>query len=318
MVSGFNDVVQERCDFAGWVGWEPDDATALSESLLERFAPRGSSLVDLCESERFRGRLILLDGVNRRNWLNCREFLVDYAQFSRNIPRVDRTAFLVLLVGAPPEEPPQCDVTLEVHEWRDVVNEMDLLFLAYERTGVRGVSDTMRMLLATTVARVAEWDLSVTERMLEVDGEDDLLDPTSMLQSVAAREGWTQDTPEDWALGTASGSGSIHAALASIARPRELRRRIWSAQAAVLLPHIDVRRYEILRKHERKLIKHLAGSYGNQDPYSLEIGDLADTMRQLNVDARLRHRAERLRSARNDLAHLRPLSCERLRALMRN
>ena len=316
MTPGFDDAIQERCDLAEWTVFRPDDACGPCESLLGRFAIRGSSLADLCESERFRGRLIWIEGLDSRNWPSCREFLTAYAQYSRNIARLDRTQFLAILVGTPPEAPPARDVTLEVHDWRGTVNEMDLLFLAYRRMETRRVNDAMRMLLATIVARVAAWDLEIADRLIEVEDEEDLIDPTNALRGVAANEGWTRETPEDWALGTASGNGLVHAALASVTKPHELRRRIWSAHASVLLPIIDAQRFEILREHERRIVSQLKEDQDGRDLYNLEIGDLADIVRWSNPGRGLRRHVERLRSARNELAHLTPLRCETVRALV--
>lgn len=283
---------------------------------MDRFAVRGSSLADLCESERFRGRLIWIEGLDNRNWPSCREFLTAYAQYSRNFARLDRTQFVTSLVGTPPETPPARDVTLEVHDWRGTVNEMDLLFLAYGRMETRRVNDAMRMLLATVVARVAAWDLEIADRLIEVEGEEDLIDPTNLLRGVAAHEGWTPETPEDWALGTASGNGLVHAALASVAKPHELRRRIWSAHASVLLPIIDAQRFKLLREHEGRIVSQLEEDQDGRELYSLEIGDLADMVRSLNLDRGLRRRVDRLRSARNELAHLTPLRWETVRTLV--
>lgn len=316
MTPWFDDVIQQRCDFADWTVFRADGARAPCASLLEQFAPRGTSLDDLCDAESFRGRLIWVEGLNRDNWPEYREFLCDYARFSRNIGRMERARFLVLLVGGPPEEGPQRDVTLEVHDWRGAVKEMDLLVLAYDRIGAWGVSEGIRMLLATIVARVSDWDLGVAERLLDVQAEENLLDPTKILRAMAEEEGWTQRTPEDWGLGTASGSGSVHAALAAVSKPRELQRRIWSAQASVLLPVIDAQRHDVLREQERRVARHLRDDDDLRDPYSVEIGELADLARKLELGRVLCRRLDRLRSARNALAHLEPLRWETVRTLM--
>ena len=212
--------------------FRPEPAYPPFESLCSRFAPNFSSgwrasLLDLCEREDFQGRLIWIDGLkrlDRNDWLAWREFLTDYAQASRSVQEFDRTLFVVSVEGTPPAEPPKADVTLTTHDWRGVIDEMDLLFLAYEELGGRNVNPAMRSLLATTVARVAVWDLETAERLL--DEEDDvILEPENMLRSLAYKKGWTTETPVGWEFGTESGNGSIHAALASLYNPpREVRR----------------------------------------------------------------------------------------------
>ena len=319
MTAQFDDVVQACCDFATWTVFRPDGAQPPCKSLLERFAPRGSSLADLCAASDFQARLIWIDGLDQDTWPDCRQFLTDYAQYSRNVAKLGRTQFLVLLVGAPPEEPPPRDATLRVHDWRDAVSEMDLLFLAYERLGVRGFNETMRVLLATIVARVASWDLGTAERLLEAENEDNLIDPTDLLQAIATNEGWTCETLAEWALGTASGTGVVHAALAALEKPpRELCWRVWSAQASVLLPIIEKQRYEIVQANDRKIVTHLQRDGLSIDPLDLEIGALVGMVRRQGFSRHVFNRVKRLHKARNDLAHLRPLGLDAVRALVRS
>ena len=245
------------------------------------------------------------------------QFLTDYARYSRNVARLDRTQFLVILVDAPLEAPPPRDATLEVHDWRGAVSEMDLLFLAYERLEARRVNEMMRVLLATIVARVAAWNLDIAEQMLDLESEGDIVDPIYMLRSIAANEGWTLETPAEWALGTASGTGVVHAALASLEKPpRELRSRIWSAQASVLLPIIDKQRYEIVQENSRQIAAVLKMDSNSLDPFDLEIGDLAGMAWRLKFSGYLTNRVRRLHNARNDLAHLKPLGIDKVRALI--
>ena len=316
MATRFDDAVQDRCDFARWTVFQPDGARAPCESLLARFAPNGSSLADLCEASRFQGRLIWIDNLDRDTWPKYREFLTDYAQFSRNVPRLGRTRFIACLEGAPPEHAPLRDAALDVHEWKGVVNEMDLLFLAYERLGVRDVNGTMRSLLATTVARVAAWDLDVAERLLNED-DDDIIDPVRVLRSIAREMGWTSTTPADWALGTASETGAIHAVLASLdSPPREVHRRIWSAEASVLLPIIDEQRNEIIRDNRRRIVTHLNTDGDTTDPLDLDIGRLMGLVQRPGFSRDVFDRVQRLHKARNHLSHLTPLRLNVIRVLV--
>ena len=317
MTARFDDAVQERCDFARWAVVRTDGARTPCESLLERFAPKGSSLVDLCAAPDFQGRLIRFDGLDRDTWPACRQFLTDYAQHSRNIAKLGRTRFFVILADAPLEDPPPRDATLEVHDWRGAVSEMDLLFLAYARLEARRVNERMRVLLATLVARIAVWDLETAERLLEVESEGDIIDPTDMLQRIATNEGWTSKTPAEWALGTASESGVVHAALAALEKPpRELRWRIWSAQASVLLPLIDKQRYEIVQENERQILRYLEMDGDPIDLLDLEIGHLVGMARRPGFSRHITNRVRRLHSARNDLAHLKPLGIDAVGALL--
>ena len=304
--------------------FQPEPAQPPFESLCDRFAPGlptgwGTGLLDLCGWEDFQGRLIWVDGLERLNghdWLAWRQFFVDYAQASRSVREFERTLLVASLEGTPPVEPPEADVTLVTHDWRGVLDEMDLLFLAYDRLGVRNVSTAMRSLLATTVARVAGWDVATAERLLDEE-IDVILEPTHMLRSVAGEKGWTAETPIGWEFGTDSGNGSLHAALASLHDPpREIRRRVWSAQTSVLLPIIDNHRHAIVTEQHGQLAARLAVSEGKvTNPLDLQVGDLLSPTLRRGFDQNLRSRVERLVRWRNALAHLKPLSLSAVRSL---
>ena len=303
--------------------FRPEPAGLPFESLRDRFVPQfstewGPRLLDLCEQHEFQGRLIWIDGLNgldRDDWCKWKQFFVDYAQASRSVRAFERTLFVVVLAGIPPADPPERDVTLTTHDWRDVVDEMDLLFLAYERLGQRDLSRTMHSLVATTVARVAAWELEIAERLLD-EQHDVILNPTSMLRSVARDKGWTTTTPVHWQIGTASGNGSRHAVLASLDDPpREIRRRVWSAQASVMLPVIDRLRIEIIQKHHAQIARCLESEGMAIDPLDLDIGKLTGMTHRPGFDDSVQHRVRRLNGWRNDLAHLDLLGSSAVRFL---
>ena len=138
-----------------------------------------------------------------------------------------------------------------------------------------------------------------------------------MLQGMATNEGWTSQTPAEWALGTASESGVVHAALASLEKPpRELRWRIWSAQASVLLPLIDKQRYEIVQENDRQIVRYLRMDGDLIDPLDLEIGKLVGMVWRPGFSRHSANRVRRLQRARNALAHLKPLGIDAVSALL--
>ena len=293
-------------------------------SIRERFAPNlpnewNPTLLDLGEHEDFRGRLIWLDGMGRMDAEHCsawKKFLVDYAQASRSVPEFDRTLFVAVLEGEPPADPPPEDVTLKCFDWRGVIDETDLLLAAHERLRSRDAEPVMRSLLAMTVARVASWDPDVAERLLD-EGCDAILDPLSLLQSVAKEKGWTSNTDACWELGTASGDGVSHAALASLEDPpRDLRRRLWSAQASVLLPSIDSWRWNLLLDHRALLAELLEREGSPMDALDLDVGELTGMIQRPGFDPEVRRDVRQMNRWRNELAHLRPLSANDARRLV--
>ena len=282
------------------------------KDLREKYVPNGlfsgDSVKRLCENDAFRGRLIWLEGLNDDLWPRWREFLGRYAEASRTIPTLRRTLFVAPLAGEPPGDPPQADVTMAVHDWSDVVDEMDLLFFAHNRLPERQMELSQRLLLATTVAHVACWDVDTADRMLD-EAPHVILEPYEMLRSLAKEKHWNTETPSDWQLGTASGSGVAHAALAVLADPpREIRRRLWSAQASVLLPRIESHRHVFVQRnwHTIERLSCRAGN-GVKDPYDAELGELLFLFERGSPDRAIRRFLRDLRDARNALAHLEPL-----------
>ena len=322
--TGFGEHVRSRLQ-ESWrcTVFRPEPAPPPLWGLRERFAPQlpaewNPTLLDLCAHEDFSGRLIWLDGVGRMDREDCsawKKFLVDYAQASRSVPEFERTLFVAVLDGAPPADPPPDDVTLKCFDWRGVIDETDLLLAAHERLHSRDAGAVMRSLLATTVAHVASWDPDVAERLLDEEC-DAILNPVSLLQSVAKENGWTSETDACWELGTASGNGVSHAALASLEDPpRTLRRRLWSAQASVLLPSIDSWRWNLLLDHRTLLAEHLEREGSPVDVLDLDIGELTGMVQRPGFDPEVRREVRQMNRWRNELAHLRPLSANTARLL---
>ena len=291
-------------------------------SLCDRYAP--SIVVDendvgvICEDDAFRGRLIWLDGLNSDNWCEWREFLTRYAHICRTVSALGRPVFIAPLDGMPPGKPPNNDVAISVHDWSDVVGEMDILFWAYRRLLRRGRGECETQLLAMAVARVAGWDFDTAERLVDEEASV-ILSPVGMLRSFAMEKNWTLHTPSKWGLGTASGSGVLHAALAALHDPpREIERRMWSAQASVLLPRIDYWRSQFVAQNSSRIRRQLQhNDFGTRDPYELEIGKLQLVVQRMGCGQRVCRSVRVLRDARNALAHLRPLRPEQAVQIVR-
>ena len=280
------------------------------EGLCKKYAPSAlltaGDLSGLCEHEGFRGKLIWLDSLHPKMWQQWREFLTKYAQVNRFMSSLGRTLFVVPLEGEPPEEPPKNDVTMATHDWSDVIDEMDLLFWANDRLLQKGMSYSQRILLATTVARIASWDFDIAMRLLD-ERSHVILAPCEMLRSIAKEKGWTLHTPVDWQIGTASKSGIEHAALAALEEPpRTIQRRLWSAQAAVLLPQIESQRVKIIRNNMSKFRRALQ----DKDPLDVELSELERAMWSRTY-CKVHDNVKYLRDARNGLAHLCPLVPEK-------
>ena len=282
------------------------------EALCARYATGSHAHVqtiqELCRDRSFEGRLVWVDGLNASNWTAWRAFLVHYAQVSRSMPLVGRTLFFAPITGSPPNALPTSDIALATCEWDGVPDELDLMLLANERLRGRVGSVVLRTLLTTVVARVASWDFDSALRMLTGDKRN-ILDPVKPLRELARDKGWTVETPVSWELGTASSTGVAHPARAALDDPpREIERRIWSAQASVLLPWLETLRYQIIEANGHDVRRQMRqAAFKHEDPYDLELGELASIFGRRGAHGGLRTRLRKLQTARNALAHLQPL-----------
>ena len=247
--SGFEDAVTAPLENFLSVGKVNATASPF-EDVSARYATGSQShlrsIQELCRDKGFGGRLVWVDGLNATNWPAWRTFLVHYAQVSRSMPLAGRTLFFASLTGSSSKSVPPSDVALETCEWDGIPDELDLMLFANERLRERVDSAVLRTLLVTVVARVASWDYDSALRMLTGDRRN-ILDPTETLRELARAKEWTHETPISWEVGTASRIGVAHPARAALDDPpREIERRIWSAQASVLLPWIETLRHQII------------------------------------------------------------------------
>ena len=309
--AGFEDAVTAPLENFLSVGRVRATASPL-EDLCARYATGGQahvrSIQDLCRDKGFGGRLVWIDGLGTSNWVPWRAFLVKYAQVSRSMPLAGRTLLFAPLSGSFSNGLPPSDVALATCEWDGVPDELDLMLLANERLRQRADSAVLRTLLTTVVARVASWDFDSALRMLTGDKRI-ILDPVETLRELARDKGWTQETPASWELGTASRTGVAHPARAALDDPpRDIKRRIWSAQASVLLPWIETLRHQIIEVHAHDVRRQMRDSgIEQEDPHDLELGDLAAIFGRRGARRDLRKRVQKLQVARNALAHLQPL-----------
>ena len=215
------------------------------------------------------------------------------------------------------------DVALAVRHWHVAWTHADATALAqsYIRTSTRdGLLDRI---IAQTIACLAQWDRDLHAYLGDLSHEA-LLGSNDTLARFARERGWTEATELSVNTGTQGHTDRellTHSAFLAIpannpevrnARIAELNRRRWQAQAAVLLPWIEVRRAALIRDASRFLPKDvLEGG----DP--LEVGPLGYELGRVNAPSSLRRRAYWLIKARNTLAHFRSLTVGEIRELVR-
>ena len=300
------------------------DSLAVTDAPLKDLARQFSdnpdsirSFSDVLAQERFGGLLVWLDGLDESNWPAWCDFLQHHSKLIRGTPLLGRSLFCAPLPNAINANPAHSDVTLANRDWDGVVDEIDLVLLASERLRSQEISPLVRLLLATSVARVAAWDFDTASRLLD-GGPTAMLAPLETLKSIAAEKGWTPDTPMALESGTLSRQGITHPARAAVEEPaREIDRRVWSAQVSVLMPWIEERRHTTVERNLYEIRYRMRrANVNNSDPHAMELGELVKLLQAPGVPHGLKRAIGRLRDHRNRLAHLVPLDPDKALRLL--
>jgi len=254
--------------------------------------------------------VVVLQGIEATAWETWRIFLKEFEVASRQRPSDDRPLLLVVAKGISPKHIQISGAALEVRPWIGVLGELDTLIFVDQLLRSRNKPAKHHKLIVRQISALALWDLDLAT-YLAAQPEAALFNAIEVLQ--AARTQLDKDCSLKEARWENGGSDQIDGS--EMAHPfvlvdkgdpeRELKRRLWTAQAAELLPLIEIRRRELLRG----LGRHLVCPF-NLDGYSitsleeLEIGRLAYAVQKYKLKGELRDRAELLAGCRNKLAHL--------------
>jgi len=260
------------------------------------------------------GRAIVIDGVTASTWEAWRSFLMDFEVASRSHASGLRPVLLVVVRGVPRKRLQAPGAALALRFWHGVFGELDTLIYVDQRLHALQKRARHHKLLVRQIAAMALWDLDLADFLL-AQPEQDLFDPKAVLQA-GHNALHRDDSPIslEWERGGVDqfdGVEMVHSFVLLDQGDKELElvRRLWSAQAAELLPLIELRRRELAKGLERhvKCPFWLDGARQICSLDELEIGPLAHVARTNAVDPALRDRADRLAEYRNTLAHLKLL-----------
>lgn len=279
---------------------------------------RVGALVD-CQA--FVGKVIWLSGVTNRTWPAWKAFLTEYEHACRSRSLLERTLFCVPLSGTLALDPPNDEVCLAHRDWRGVVDRLDMLLYTSSIFPSRRISPLQRQIAIAVVSSLALWDPVVSERLVREDLKY-VLEPTPLLRELARERGWSAAdcAPRGWQRGVidrVDGREVIHSALLALAnQENQLERRIWSAQVGVMFPFIEEKRQELLTLLGHLLTVPFKTRFGEviDNPRDLELGHIESQIAEHNlpVAANIRQLVKQLRTIRNRLSHLEPLTSDLL------
>lgn len=273
-----------------WVGWNV-------ERLFGQLSP---------------GHVIVIDGVTSSNWDAWRVFLRDFEVASRQRASDERALLLVFARGVQRKRLQATGGALATCTWSGVFGELDTLIYVDQRLRRNRNAARYHKLMVRQIAALALWDLDLADYLAD-QPEGDIFDAESVLRAGrAALRRESEPMQANWEAGgvdTIDGVELSHPfVLLDQADPGgELRRRLWAAQAAELLPLIEMRRRDLVQGLARHVPCPFWIDGGKRQVRSLdelEIGSLAYVTQTHGIRGDLRDRAEWLARCRNTLAHL--------------
>ena len=280
---------------------------------LQLRGPRQRDVAVLFE-ELLDGEVLIVDEVTQEILPRWREFLAAFESASRAVPGMGRPYLVCLLRGFDAASYPRPAPALSLQTWDGVVNELDMLAYAGSRVRSMDLSGYSGLLFASTVCKLALWDADLAEHLLSIPARE-IFEPEPFLRAYAQERGWTSLTKPSWQDGSSAmidGHRRVHSALLAVTGGTgELAMRVWSSQAAQLLPLVELHRRQIVSTVRHKLVMPVqVGEEKITDPYQLEVGTLAYIAKPRGFDRKIVSRLYKLRDLRNKLAHLEVVAAE--------
>lgn len=251
-------------------------------------------------------------------WQPWRTFLEEYASACRSRGVNERAQIIVVARGVPMKQIPRSAPALNPMVWDGVVGEIDAL--AYALDAFKGTSrhpSCLTKLLARTTAALALWDFEFADRLVALDWRE-IVDPARLRDALACVAGDTGNaTWEGGGVGNFEGELLFHTGvlLATGDVNHEVARRVWAAQAAELLPRLELRRRDLVKRMKgTHRIPHTISINGEHvdNLADLEIGELLYLAQKFRLPADVSRTAGLYRQLRNKLAHLTPLDADEL------
>lgn len=259
--------------------------------------------------------VIVVDGVTSSNWDKWRVFLQEFEAVSRQSPSDERPVLLMFVRGVSEKRLQIKSVAATTFIWRGVFGELDALTYVDQRLRRKGKPTQYHKLMVRHIAALALWDFELADYLTE-QPEREVFDIRGVLASARIALERDDKTMEScWECGGVDHFDGIELchpfSLLDLGDPSgELERRVWTVQAAELLPLIEVRRRELVRGLHRHVPCPfwIDGKRQIRSLDELEIGSLAYVTQIHGIRGELRDKAEWLAHCRNTLAHLRLLS----------
>lgn len=284
-------------------------------------SPSVGALVALIAAER-KCKPVIISEVGLEQAAAWVDFISAYEGACRSVSKFDRAPVIVIAGGVPTARLPVRGAALDILLWDGWVGEADILGYIGQCWRREGRSiDPLSRLCARIITRLALWDFDLVDRLMRLNPRT-LFEPVPVLVDIAIEQaGQLGRTWESGGMGLFDGDPTVHslvlAAEGDLAG--ELPMRLWAAQAAELLPQLEIRRRALVarmkaaRQHTQRMTLNNAPV---TDLDEVELGGLAYLARAYTFPQSIQSETERLRWVRNRLSHLKPVTVDDARMVL--
>lgn len=264
-------------------------------------------------------RVYCFDGVESADgtfW----KFIEAFRLENHGRPEFDRDTFLILLDGN--QSAPKFDVGLKVLRWEGVVREIDGLMYLSNRLSDGQMSQLHDLVKIRVLLELAGTDLGLLDYLSQFSLRD-LVTPKQLLMAYSSTNSWLNANLRNWNDGGEdqfNSSRRIHSCCLALRNDdQEIFRRVWRGQLVSLFPYIEERRIELAKSLSRfvsqtSFTHHFTGE--TVDFWDLDIGPMCFIANKTQAPSRIKSELRVLRDVRHHLAHLQPVPCDQLEALV--
>lgn len=277
----------------------------------------GFSISKLFESEAFRRAPLLLADLKLYDCRDWFDFLNAFELRAKSVDAYDRPRFVLRVTCNVDEVPSSLSdgQVVSQRQWNGITSELDTAILITRKVMERELKPHQRRLLVAWVAQLALWDTELIDWLLALPLAR-LAMPKEALCEYGQLKGWANQRFTSWLEGTRNyydGSDRRHSAwLALNDGGNELDRRLWAAQASVVLPLLDQHRRALIRESMGYLKPTLRGIASLDDALEMEFNELHNRLVQVIAPRSLQEKGRRLREHRNCLSHQRVIAFDQL------
>lgn len=293
--------------------------------LGESYIPKDSSdLETLLELQCFKLKICILeisDYASANDWCS---FLINYSEHIKDYDRECRTVFLLLFSSDAFVIELSRNINIDIYEYNNIVDDFDMSIYANNLLQNTHYDVQLKEIFISMSASLALWDFDYCDVLLEKPDKN-LFQPEVINNSYIIKRKWqsysNMTISERKSFGCEmvyKDKTEVHSSLLNTNSKlvHLINNRIWEGQIGVLTKIIEKKRLKILDSYGEQFLIPIKAPYKGWITRSidLEIGNMGNQVEASKVvlPEKVNELILLLREMRNNLSHLKPVSCEML------